>query len=174
MKVLRIIGKVLSLALTAILAFILFVNVYALIVRSTTDEKQPAVFGWSWAVVISGSMEPYIHVDDLIVVHEEDEYFVEQDIAFYSGNSVVTHRIIEKHEDYYVTQGTANNTPDDPIQPDKIIGRVVFVIPYFGVVIEWIRTPIGMLTLLAVGVVLFELPNIIEFIRKLISRGENS
>ena len=172
MKVIRIIGKVLSIAFTAVLAFILFANVYALIVRSTTDEKQPAVFGWSWAVVISGSMEPYIHVNDLIVVHEEDEYFVGQDVAFYSGNSVVTHRVIEKHDDHYVTQGTANNTEDDPIVPESIIGRVVFVIPYFGVVIEWLRTPIGMLTLLCVGALLFELPNIIEYVKKLISRTE--
>jgi hypothetical protein len=89
-----------------------------------------------------------------------------------NGTSVVTHRVIEKHDDHYVTQGTANNTEDDPIVPESIIGRVVFVIPYFGVVIEWLRTPIGMLTLLCVGALLFELPNIIEYVKKLISRTE--
>lgn len=162
MKPIKLIGRILSIAVTVILAVILLCNIYAVIARAVTDDPQPDVFGWSWAVVISGSMEPEIGVDDLIVVHERDTYEVGDVISFESGDSVVTHRIIEKTDGFYTTRGDANNTTDDPVSADAVIGKVVANVPYIGLVIGYLRTPTGLIALAMIGVLIFVAPNLIE------------
>jgi len=173
MKLLGRIGRIFSTLVTILLAFILCANIYTIIIRETTDNPQPDVFGWSWAIVISGSMEPHIHVNDMVVVHHQDDYNIGDDVTFIDAKgSVVTHRIIEKHEDHFKTQGTANNTADPDITHEDIIGRVVFVLPGMGAVIEFFRTPVGMMMLLLVGVIIIELPRITEFVYKLLKKTD--
>ena len=170
MSIIRRIGKITGILFTAFLCIILVANVYTAVVRETTGEPQPDFFGWSWAVVVSGSMEPDIMVDDMVVIHEKSDYFVGEDIAFVSGDKVITHRIIEKYDTYYVTQGIANNTEDDPIYPEDVIGKVVLVIPGVASMIEFFRTPIGLILLLLICAIAIELPQIVDFIKKKLSR----
>ncbi len=167
MRVMKVIGRVLSITLTAILALFLVCNLYTAMVRSNTGDPQPDIFGWSWSVVITGSMEPNIHVDDLIFVHEQDRYAVNDVITYRSdtGRSVVTHRIIEITDDGYLTQGDANNTDDFyPVPATRVVGKVVGGIPFVGRLVSFLQTPIGLLVVLAVGFLLIELPNLIGWI----------
>ena len=55
-----------------------------------------------------------------------------------------------------VTQGDANNTPDDPIQMSQIKGTVVLRVPLAGYLVNMIKTPLGTILILAAAVFLLE------------------
>lgn len=165
---LKTVGRILKWLIAALLTILLIANLYTLGVRYITGEPQPGVFGWSWAVVISGSMEPNIRVNDLIIVREQDTYEVGDVISFKSGSSVVTHRVIQKenNDGYYITQGDANNTPDDPVSKEMVIGKVATTIPQLGLVIGYLRTPIGMICLILLGLLTIEIPYVFDRFQK--------
>ena len=163
MSVVRIVGKIFSWLVTAFLALLLLTNLYMIGARHFTGTAQPAVFGWSWAVVISGSMEPEIRVDDLVVVHKEDSYAVGDVITFQSGSSVVTHRIAAQTPKGYITRGDANNTDDlSPVPQSSVIGKVAYVVPGVGLLIQYLRTPLGMTCMILIGFLLIEIPYMLD------------
>lgn len=141
--------------LLAVIAFVLIINVYVIGIRTFTDNPQPTVFGWSWSVVISGSMEPNISVNDLVIAHRQDSYEEKDIIVFKKADAAVVHRIIEKNQDEYITKGDNNNTPDQkPVKPEMVVGKVVATVPQVGLVIEYLRTPLGIVWLILIGIVL--------------------
>lgn len=155
--------RLLSWAATALVALLLVCNLYTIGARVVGGVEHPTIFGWSWAVVISGSMEDTIQVDDLVVIHRQESYRAGDIITFHSGNTVVTHRIIGEDATGFITKGDANNAPDiHPVQPAHVIGKVVWVIGGVGTLIGYLRTPLGMLCLVAVGIGLIEVPYLIQ------------
>jgi len=104
--------------------------IYVMICSS--KGKAVNVFGKSVLKVVTGSMEPSIHVGDYIVVEKTDaDNLTEGDIiSFYSEQSdirglLVTHRIVGKADDgSYITKGDANPVSDTvTVQKDKIVGK---------------------------------------------------
>ena len=163
MSALKTIGRVFSILLTVLLALILIANLYTIGVRHFAGEPQPAVFGWSWAVVISGSMEPEIQVNDLVIVHEEESYKVGDVITYENGSSVVTHRIVAETEQGFTTKGDYNNAEDMyPVPVSSVVGRVVSVIPGVGTLIEYLRSPLGMTCMVLIGFLLIEIPYLLD------------
>ncbi len=151
-------GRILQGLLTAMLAILLLANVGMTVARAAGVEN-PTVFGWSWAVVLSGSMEPAIAVDDLVITRATDDYAVGDVVMYDGGNSVTTHRIVGETAEGYVTRGDANNTDDPaPVPAEKIVGEVVGVIPRAGRVIGFLRTPLGLMLLLFAGLAMIVLP----------------
>lgn len=151
--------RVLSGVLTAVIAALLVCECYVLLARKVTGNPQPTVFGFSTAVVLSGSMEPAIHVDDLIITRARGAYEVGDIITYRSGSSLTTHRVVEVLPGGYRTRGDANNTPDmDIVPPEAVVGKVVGTVRGFGAVVRALRSPLGMLCLLTVGVLLIALP----------------
>ena len=125
------------------------------------------VLGFSSAVVLTGSMAEAIQPDDVIITHRQDAYKVGDIVTYQTGTMSVTHRIIAVHENGYRTKGDANNTDDGAdIPQNAVVGKVVLVIPKIGAVIRFVRTPAGVLSLLAVIGLLLELPNITDFVRR--------
>ena len=174
MSVTKIAQRSFHIIITSILVAILLANLYTLYMREFKNELQPAVFGWSWAVVISGSMEPNIGINDLIIVHNEPEYVVGDVITYKSNNYVVTHRIIAEIDDKFITKGDANNTEDStPVSGASIVGKVKFVIPKVGLIIEYLRTPLGMTCVALCGFLLIEISFINDKIKKKEVRGKN-
>ena len=155
--------RVLSAVITAALALLLAANVYVIAARAVTGEPQPTVFGFSAAVVVTGSMSPAIEPGDLVVCRRSADYAVGDVITFHSGASLVTHRIVGSTPDSYITQGDANNVADaDPVPRGAIVGKVVFTVPKLGIFIEKLRTPLGMTVLVLIGFALIELPKFKE------------
>jgi hypothetical protein len=62
----------------------------------------------------------------------------------------------EEIQQMAITQGDANNTPDDPIQVSQIKGTVVFRLPIVGYLINMIKTPIGTILILGLAIFLLE------------------
>ena len=112
-------------------------------------------------------MADAIQPDDVIITHRQDAYKVGDIVTYQTGGMSVTHRIIAVHENGYRTKGDANNTDDGAdIPQDAVVGKVVLVIPKIGAVIRFVRTPAGVLSLLAVIGLLLELPGITDFVRR--------
>lgn len=144
--------------LVGTLLLILAANCYMMFARLVLHEQQPDVLGYSTAVVISGSMSGSIEINDMIIIHAEDTYTTGDVITFYSGNSLVTHRIVGETERGFITKGDANNAADlYPVPITDVVGKVVLVLPGIGVIIEALRTPLGMTVLLgiALGMILW-------------------
>lgn len=97
-------------------------------------------------VLLTGSMTPVYPVGSLLYVKnlEFSEVEIGDDITFSPdmGETIVTHRVVEKQEDGYVTRGVANETNDTGIVTrDKYLGTVTLGIPKAGYVIQGIQKP---------------------------------
>ena len=80
-------------------------------------------------------MSPTINTYDLVIVKVTDNVSVDDIITFYKDDSFITHRIVEyKDDNNILTKGDANNTTDKNISKDIIVGKVVKVIPEFGII----------------------------------------
>lgn len=174
MRRIKLIGRIVSIALTVVLAVLLACNLYLIAARAITGDPQPTVFGYSSAVVVSGSMSGAIEVNDMVICHREESYAPGDVITFKSGSSVVTHRIVKETQDGFVTKGDANNTTDlEPVLPEQIIGRVVLVVPQVGQLIAALRTPLGMICLVLIGYILIAFPTLAERVRAKKTGGKN-
>ena len=152
-KRLKMILRIVALSLVGI--FLGF-NIYIWNAQSLTGNAMPMPFGFGAAIVLSGSMEPALSVDDLIIVREVEQYRVGDVVVFQSGSSLVVHRIIRLEGDMVVTQGDANNAPDDEMDISVIKGIVVGRVKNAGGVVRMMKSPLVSISLVAGAVFLLE------------------
>jgi len=121
----------------------------------------PAVFGLYPLVVVSGSMEPTIHVGDIAVVRKQDPYrFKIGDVVTYStagGN--ITHRIvgmdITPQGPFFLLRGDANLTADPRAIPAQaIVGKVVYRVPRLGFLVSFVNSTAGRVLFIATPLLL--------------------
>lgn len=134
-----------------------------LIVKQFLQKKEvPDLFGYAQMVVVSGSMEPAVSVGDMVIIQTGAEYQTGDIITYYDGGAYVTHRLLARNGADYITKGDANNTQDEPVSGEQILGKVVLTIPKAGNVILFLRTPAGIVTLAALGYLLIMVPDWLE------------
>ena len=75
--------------------------------------------------VETGSMENNIHAGDYILIFKKNDYNIGDVVTYRKDNYFITHRIIEKDSNTFVTKGDANNVPDEMINIDDIMGKVL-------------------------------------------------
>ena len=166
------IKTVVRIFLLTLAALIIGLNVYTINASRLAGDAVPMPFGVGAAVVLSGSMEPALSVGDLLIVTREESYGIGDVVVYQDGSTAITHRIVGMEEAEVdspspegsqpavelriTTQGDANDTPDDPISPTQIKGRVAFSIPLVGYIVNVIKTPIGTLLILAAALFLLE------------------
>lgn len=109
--------------------------------RTLTRDELPMPLGVGVAVVLSGSMEPELSKDDVIFVVSSKDYSVGETVVFKQDGKLTVHKIISIDGETVITQGTANNTPDEPIQLQDIKGKVLFSLPGFGRAVDVIKSP---------------------------------
>ena len=95
---------------------VLIINLILIIKSYLNQNDIPTIFGFKPFIVLSGSMEPTIMTGDIAIIKDikPEELKVGDIIAFRSGKSVITHRIIEinNEEEELITKGDNNNTED--------------------------------------------------------------
>lgn len=133
------------------------VNVYLWNAKSLMGNSLPMPFGYGAAVVLSGSMEPTIAIDDLIIVAAQEDYAENDIVVYQSGSMLVVHRIIELQPDTVITQGDANNAPDAPVRKEMIKGKVVGCIGGAGSIARLLKSPAATVTLVAGSLLLSEM-----------------
>lgn len=138
-------------------SLILGVNFYLWNGQNLAGNTLPMPFGYGIAVILSGSMEPTLSTNDLAVIHRQKDYEVGDIIVYQSGGELIIHRIIEIEGSKVTTQGDANNTPDVSITLSNVRGKMIAHIPGIGGFVRRLKTPVGMLLILAVAFALLEL-----------------
>ncbi len=139
-----------------LVAFLFGIGIYSFLATAVFGSAMPMPFGMGVSVVMSGSMEPELSVNDVIIVKKTDTFWVGQVVVFQDGNAMTVHRIIEVGEDTVRTKGDANNAEDTPIAKTAIKGKVVAVIPYAGYVVQWLQSPLGALLIVLLALYLFQ------------------
>lgn len=142
----------------ALFAVVLFLgyNIYLWNVQSMQGTVLPMPFGVGAAVVLSGSMEPALSVDDLIVVIARENYHVDDVVVYQSGSSLVVHRIVGVDGEMVTTQGDANNAPDDPVDISIIKGAVVGRVRNVGWAIRLMKAPAVSFCFMGLAIYLME------------------
>lgn len=138
-------------------AAVLGVNIYLWNAKSLMGNTLPMPFGYGMAVVLSGSMEPTIMIDDLIVVAAREDYQENDIVVYQNGSMLVVHRIIELQPDTVITQGDANNAPDAPVRKEMIKGKVVGCISGAGGIARLLKSPAVTVILVGGALLLSEL-----------------
>lgn len=139
-KILTVLDTVLTITLVAIALGILV----------------PMLFGIRPSVVMSNSMHGVYDAGALCFIDYRDTDVEVGDIVCYSlGEELITHRVVGVDEDgLFILKGDNNDAVDfAPVSQDQIKGTVRFWVPYCGVIVSWIRTTTGAITLVTVVVV---------------------
>ena len=149
--------------LAAVLLLTLFLNVFTLWAIGEIKRGKAVNFGYFCAIVGSRSMEPTISKNDLLLIQNDHSYYAEDIVTYVSPQgSLVTHRVKEVSNQGYITKGDANNVPDEEISGhNRVLGRVVFVLPGVGGIVDGMTSPIEVA--LFAGIVL--LVNLIKRVR---------
>lgn len=121
------------------------------------------LFGYRPYVVLSGSMEPYLEVGDIIVAKKVNEEQIEvNNIVTFNDEegTTLTHRvvdiIIKDGKKYYQTKGDNNNSKDvGLISIEDIKGRYSFKINKVGQIITNFITPTGLILLVLIMAIIY-------------------
>ena len=155
MKQLKTAARLIALLL---IGGILGLQLYSWNTTSLTGNILPMPLGVGSAVVLSGSMEPTIMTDELIIVKADDSY-AEGDIVVYQNERIlVVHRIVAMDEETVTTRGDANNADDAPVSRSQIKGTVIAHIPHMGALVRLLKTPVATIALILGAVLSIELP----------------
>ncbi|MBQ2826020.1 MAG: signal peptidase I [Clostridia bacterium] len=153
---------IIRIVLIVICGAVLGVNVYLANAARLVGNDLPTPFGYGMAVVLSGSMEPALSVDDMIIVKKTEDISLRDIVVYSDGRSLVVHRVVKLEGDTVTTMGDANGIEDAPISRSLIKGRVVLTVPYIGKLINVIKSPLGTALIIAAAILLVELPRILE------------
>lgn len=126
----------------------------------------PITGNYKILTVSSGSMEPAIYTGSMVVIKPANDYKIGDIITFnhpIKTETPVTHRIhdikVEGGLPVYVTKGDANNSADiEGVAKKYVVGKVLFSVPYFGYLINFVKQPIGfiLIIILPAAVIIYD------------------
>lgn len=170
--------KILIKAINILSILIIVCAVATLMVVVLTPKGQvPNLFGYSFFRVMTGSMEPEIPVNSMIVVEKVDsrELEIGDVISFFSRDpslygEVNTHRILEIQEQdgelVFLTKGDANNVSDQYLTLEEdIIGKVVWVSLFIGKLVRLASNPLFFIPCIMIPLVVLLGRNLWESIK---------
>lgn len=148
---------IIRVTLIALVAVIIGLKIYSWNAETLVGNAMPMPFGYGSAVVLSGSMEPELSVNDLIIVRQKDIYEIGDIVVYQNGYDLIVHRIININDETVITMGDANNIADEPISRKNIKGSVVISIPFVGVVVNFLKSTIGIIVMIVAAFLLIEM-----------------
>ena len=158
----KICRMILLALMTLLVVLLVGYNVSAALARAAGRDL-PTVAGYSTAVIISGSMSGAIEIDDMVVARAQKSYASGDVILFQEpdGSRIVCHRVVRLEDGQYITKGDANGVEDsNPVPPELVIGRVRWIIPGVGLLQRFLRSPLGMMAIIAIIALMFILPEL--------------
>ncbi len=124
-NIMKIVANVFTGILIAVLCLVIVTKVIAL----ANDKMYSSYFGYTALAISSGSMEPTLNIDDIIVVKIGEKYSVGDIISYIKDGAIITHRIVSVSGNNIIVKGDANNSSDTPISANDVVGKVVKVYP---------------------------------------------
>lgn len=121
--------------LSVLLLLLLVLAVYGKATSVFGGKSYPNYFGYTFFSVASGSMEPTLYINDVILVKIGNEDIAENDIITFINqkDEIITHRVLTINGDLLTVKGDNNNTIDAPINKDQVIGKTVKVFPKLSI-----------------------------------------
>ena len=167
-KTSRIVGFAVKALLIFVMTVLVVYNAWMLAAKYILRQDRPTFFGYSFAVVTSGSMEPELEINGLMVTNACDTYSVGDVITFFDSdrNEYVTHRIILTADGTYTTKGDANNWQDLFAVPrEAVVGKVVASVGGVGGAVLFLQSPAGFFAVLGGGALIWlaaDLPSLVK------------
>lgn len=149
--------NIMRIILISFIAIVIGLKIYSWNAETLVGNAMPMPFGYGSAVVLSGSMEPELSVNDVIIVHEDNNDKIGDVVVYQNGSELIVHRIIDIDNETITTKGDANNTPDEPINKKNIKGTVVFTIPFLGIIVNFLKSTVGVIILIIGAFLLIEM-----------------
>ena len=141
--------------------------IYTFVMTDILKKDYVNVFGYTYFVVATGSMSGTIEVDDIIFVKITKNVKTNDIITFKNKDGdIITHRLIQKKGNQYITKGDVNNVADEAIEAKQIIGKVTSVV-----------SPSFILKSIAIFLIVFILLALVNFdniIKKYILKGNEA
>lgn len=133
-------------ALYIIIIPIILYDMFLIVQTIVKPGVTPDFFGFRTFSIITGSMEPEINVDDIVIVKKVDKIDIRKGdiITFTIENETITHRVINissvDGELIYTTKGDKNDVSDiEKIEYRQIEGKYVTKIPKAGKVLTFLK-----------------------------------
>lgn len=130
----------------------------------------------SYYVILSGSMQPGINIDDVVVSRNLNETEVNASVdvgdvaTYFDGKSYVTHRVYDKTTDkntgetVYIFKGDNNNTIDRySVKAGQIKGKQVYNLKNGAGLFEFLNSIYGVVTLVSILLLLFMVENTLAY-----------
>ena len=154
-KILKTVKNTIINVIIFILSIIAILAVWSFIQINVSGEEYANIFGYSIFSTETRSMATTIEKGDIVIVKIGESDLKEKDIITYKNdNAIITHRIVKIDGDLIVAKGDNNNTEDEPIKKDDVIGEVVFIINNVEI---WkkVFSDISVITPIIITVILF-------------------
>lgn len=123
-------------------------------------------------IVLSGSMEPTIMVDDVVIIKPVDICEVKADdiITYTENDSYVTHRVVEITEKdgrkALRMKGDNNNVEDrELVTDDMVVGSYVFKVDGGANFYNFVHEPYGLVVLIGVPLLFYLILELIVYIK---------
>ena len=127
-KIFEVIKKVIVNLIILVLSIIAIIVIWGLVQLNVQNKEYIDIFGYSVFSTETGSMSPTMEKGDIVIIKIGDEIKENDIITYQKENVLVTHRIVNINGDTIIAKGDFNNTYDEPIKKDEVIGRTVFIV----------------------------------------------
>lgn len=127
-KILKIIKDVIINLIIFVLVIIAIIAIWTSIQLNVQKKEYINLFGYSIFSTETGSMSPTIKIGDIVIVKIGEEVQETDIITYKKDNSFITHRIMKIDGNSIIAKGDNNNTQDEAITQDAVVGKVVFII----------------------------------------------
>ena len=134
--------------LIGVFGIILLVSIYNNIQIKVLGNDYSSFFGFSTFEVQTGSMADTINPGDWIIVKYSNDIKVDDIVTYKKNGEFITHRVVEAYGGTFVTRGDANSSKDDAIGKNQIIGKVVNILPGFGIIRKTFFNPLVLISLI--------------------------
>lgn len=166
--------KILKIIAIIFLVFFITISIFQKIFNN-----KKGFLGMKIYVIASGSMEPMLHVGDVIFVYDvnKDKINVGDTIVYQGmeGNmsdKIITHRVeniaTENNKKIFYTKGLANEIVDPAVYEEQVYGKYVCKFFIISLLSRIVRNPIGFIFLVFIPLVVlivYETKDIIKEVK---------
>ena len=136
---------------------IIIYNISLIVFSIINKNETPCFFGIKTFVIVSGSMQPELMIGDIVIVKncDKNDINVGDIISYRSGQSVITHRIVEFIESDgqtgYITKGDNNKDKDNVVVKfEDIEGKYIGKISNLGNVVLFLKNKIVIISIILI------------------------
>lgn len=127
-KILKIFEKIIVNLIIIVLSIIAMFVIWGFVQLNVQKKEYLNIFGYSLFSTETGSMSPTMEKGDIVIIKIGDEIREKDIITYKKENVFITHRIEQIEGDSIIAKGDNNNTEDDPIKKDDVIGKAVYIV----------------------------------------------